>query len=95
MPQAHRDGDLRQCGATTDVVGQSTVYVNGKLWSVVGDPNSHIGGFLIGLAAGNSVEIQGKKIIVHAPDPAGPDLALHPPPPTDTGQGSPDVYAYG
>lgn len=95
MPKAHRHGDLRQCGATTNVTGQSTVYVNSRLWSVVGDPNSHIRGYLIGLAAGSSVFINGINVIVHAPDPAGPDDALHPPPPTDTGEGSSNVYAYG
>lgn len=95
MPKAHRHGDLRQCTATTIVSGQSTVYVNSRLWSVVGDPNSHGGGNLIGLAAGSSVFINGINVIVHAPDPAAPDAALHPPPPTDTGEGSSNVYAYG
>ena len=41
MPAAHRNGDLRTCGATTSVTGQSTVTVNGKLWAVLGDKDSH------------------------------------------------------
>ena len=42
----HRNGDSRNCGASTNVQGQGTVYVNGKLASVLGDPNSHGGGAL-------------------------------------------------
>lgn len=95
MPQAHRNGDLRVCTATTIVEGQTTVFVNGKLWSVVGDPNNHGAGNLIGLAAGNSVYINGINVIVNAPDPAAPDAFPHDTGFTDTAQGSPDVYAYG
>lgn len=95
MPQAHRDGDKRKCTALTEVRGQTTVYVNEKLWSVVGDPNDHGAGNLIGLAAGNSVHINGIKVIVHAPDPAFGDNQTHPASQTITDQGSPNVYAYG
>ncbi len=94
MPPAHRDGDSRQCGATTTVVGQGTVFVNDQLWSVVGDPNTHGSGELIGLAAGSTVFINDINVIVHAPDPAAPDNLEHPPPPTDTNEGSGNVNAY-
>lgn len=42
----HRNGDSRSCGASTNVAGQSNVFVNNKLASVKGDPNSHGGGSL-------------------------------------------------
>lgn len=97
MPGAHRFNDSRQCGATTIVAGQSTVYVNGKLWSVVGDPNSHGAGNLIlgGASSPATVKINGIPVIVHPTTPAGPDLALHPIPPTDTASSSGNVNAYG
>jgi hypothetical protein len=71
MPPAHRHGDARACGATTVVVGQSTVYVDGRLWAVEGDINSDGDGQLI--ASVSTVLIEGKKVIVHAPDDAAPD----------------------
>lgn len=95
MPAAHRDGDGRVCGASTTVGGQSTVFVNGRLWAVSGDPNSHGGGGLI--PSGSTVFVEGKPVIVDAPDGAAPD-ALCPAPPhcaPDTAGGSPDVFAYG
>jgi hypothetical protein len=61
----------RVCGATTVVVGQSTVFVNSKLWAVLNDPNSHGDGQLIN--TGTTVFIEGKPVIVHSPDPAMPD----------------------
>lgn len=91
MPPAHRHGDPRVCGATTTVVGQSTVYVNGKLWAVEGDPDTHGNGELI--PSGHTVFCEGKPVIVHAPDTAAPDL-IHPQPLTDTDGGSGDVFAY-
>lgn len=42
----HRNTDSRKCGATTKVVGQSSVFVNGKLASVKNDVNTHGGGNL-------------------------------------------------
>lgn len=92
MPFAHRNGDLRACGATTIVQGQSTVFVNSKLWSVVGDPNSHGDGQLIN--SGTSVTIHGKPVIVNRPDLAAADDAPHPSPQTETAQGSTNVSAY-
>ena len=90
---AHRNGDDRQCGAVTTVQGQSTVFVNGRLWAVDNDPNSHINGRLQA-GHGRTVTINGKGVIVHAPDPAGSDNAGHPGPPTDTAAGSGNVFAY-
>lgn len=46
MAAIHRDTDGRDCGATTEVAGQSNVYANNLLVSVNGDPNSHGGGAL-------------------------------------------------
>lgn len=97
MPPVHRHGDARTCGATTVVVGQSSTYSEGKLWAVEGDPNSHGDGALS--ASVNSVVIEGKKVIVHAPDSAAPDdLCIplngnHCEP--DTAEGSPKTYAGG
>lgn len=71
MPPAHRHGDARTCGATTVVIGQSTTYVDGRLWAVEGDVNTDGDGQLIPSVAG--VLIEGKRVIVHAPDDAVPD----------------------
>jgi uncharacterized Zn-binding protein involved in type VI secretion len=71
MPPVHRHGDLRTCGATTVVTGQSTVHSEGKLWAVEGDLNTHGGGALI--ASQTAVKIEGKSVIVHQPDNAQPD----------------------
>src|SRR5262245_40600039 len=96
MPPAHRKDDARTCGATTVVVGQSNTFVDGKLWAVDGDPNSHGAGDLI--ASHSGVFIDGIKVITHSPDPAAPDnLCIplnfqHCTP--STAQGSPDTFAY-
>jgi hypothetical protein len=71
MPPVHRHGDPRVCGAATVVVGQSTVYSEGKLWAVSGDPNTHGSGGLI--PSQSAVYIEGKLVIVHAPDSASAD----------------------
>ena len=89
---AHRNGDLRECGATTVVVGQSTVFVNGKLWAVEDDINDHNNGELI--ASGSSVFIEGKPVIVHRPDLAKMDGAGHVGTEDQTAEGSGDVFAY-
>lgn len=97
MPPAHRHDDLRTCGATTTVIGQGTVTVNGKLWAVDNDPNTHGSGGLI--PSGATVTIEGKLVIVHAADSAQPDNLCIPigPPHCNplTAQGSSDVSAYG
>jgi len=40
MPGVHRDTDPRICGCKTIVVGNSTVFANGLLVSVDGDPDT-------------------------------------------------------
>ena len=76
MAYCHRDGDLRACGATTVVVGQSFVTVNGKLWAVAGDINSHGDGQLIN--SQSYITINNKYVILqgdHAnPDDLAPDI---------------------
>ena len=64
MSKIHRDGDSRVCGATTKVIGQSTVYLDGKLVAVEGDPNTHGNGGLIA-NDDTTVFINNKKIIIH------------------------------
>jgi len=97
MPKAHRDSDPRICGASTVVVNQSTVFVNGLLWAVQGDPDSHEEGALI--PSGSTVTVEGILVIVHSPDSAKPDTLCIPigPPHCNpmTAGGSPDVFAYG
>jgi hypothetical protein len=96
MPPSHRHGDARTCGATTVVTGQSTTYVDGKLWAVEGDPNTDGEGGLI--PSGSSVSIQGKKVIVNTPDDAQPDSlcpianAQHCTPKTAAGSGTTNAY---
>ena len=93
VPQVHRNTDSRICGASTIVVGQSTVFVNSLLWAVDNDPNSHGAGGLI--PGGNTVRINGKSVIVHRPDNAKPDNLCYVvgPPHCNpmTAQGSPNV----
>lgn len=62
MVEVHRHGDSRACGATTLVTGQNFVFVDGQLWSVEGDQNTHSGGALI---AGKiaAIYINGKRVI--------------------------------
>ena len=95
MPGAHRVGDSRFCGAVTSQSQQSTVNVNGKLWAVNGDPNSHGGGVLHAVYGALNVKIEGKLVIVAVGDVAGGDMAGHPLPPTDPSGHSSDVNCYG
>lgn len=96
MAGAHTHGMARICGATTVVIGQDNVFVNGQLWAVHGDPNSHGQGNLV--ASGNKVFINGKPVIINAPDGANPDTLcdlIGPPhcgPSTAAGSGN--VFAY-
>lgn len=94
MPGAHRDTDSRDCGASTTVTNQSTVYVNSKLWAVQGDPNDHGGGALEAVYGAKNVYIEGKLVIVAVGDDAAPD-ALHPKPLTKPASSSGNVFAYG
>jgi len=99
MAQVHRQGDLRDCGATTIVNGQKFVYADGKLWAVDGDPNSHGGGNLIPSIV-NAIYINGKKVIVVGdqaePDGLSPDpIDLGPSPHDDpfAASGDPTITA--
>ena len=47
MTGVHRNHDSRACGAQTVVTGNTSVFVNGRLVSVDGDPNTHDEGALI------------------------------------------------
>ena len=70
MSYAHRETDVRSCGATTISVGQDFVFVDSLLWAVAGDPNTDGGGALI-----NSIDyitINNIPIIVEG-DNASPD----------------------
>lgn len=95
MASVHRDGDSRACGAST-IASNPNVYVNSKLASVDGNPNSHGGGALG--AANPNVYIGGILVVIKgngaAPDglcpiPGGSHCA-----PSATG-GSPDTYIGG
>lgn len=97
MSAIHRNGDARSCGAATVVSGQSTTFVDSKLWAVAGDKNSHGNGALI--PSGTTVFVEGKLIIVHSPDSAMPDDLCqlsggeHCTP--RTAQGSSSAFCYG
>jgi len=64
MAAIHRDTDLRACGATTNVVGQSSVYVNGLLASVKNDPNSHRDGNLNANINDGTVFIENQLVVL-------------------------------
>jgi uncharacterized Zn-binding protein involved in type VI secretion len=70
MTAAHRNGDSRACGATTIVGGQSTVFVNGRLWSVNHDVNTDGGAGLN--PTHSTVKINGIAVVVVG-DPADAD----------------------
>lgn len=70
MAICHRNGDSRACGAATVVQGQNFLSVDGQLWSVDGDPDSHGGGALH--TTHSWLTINGKGIIVVG-DSASPD----------------------
>lgn len=93
VQKVHRQDDTRACGATTIVTGQSTVYCNGKLVSVDGDPNTDGAGGLI--AKCKEVYINGKKVVIvtntAVPDMLCPLLDAEHCIPSATG-GSPDAY---
>jgi hypothetical protein len=100
MPGAHRHGDKRFCEATTIVTGQSTVKVNGILWAVEGDYDTHCdGGQLQAVYGAKNVYIQGKLVICAMGDIAAPDkedcIVIHPTGPTNPKGHSMDVVVYG
>jgi uncharacterized Zn-binding protein involved in type VI secretion len=91
MPEVHRNTDDRACGAKTVVSGQTSVYVNGKLWAVKGDTNTHDAGGLINRFTG--VYINGKPVIVRN-DPGQVDGQLHAGSADKASGFSPDVFCY-
>lgn len=98
MPKSHRNTDLRACGATTTVIGQSSVKVNGLLWAVDGDLDTHCDPKGPLKPTKKTVFIEGKNVIVvgdgfYSPDFQPPDcIVVHSP---TASSGSADVYAYG
>ena len=92
MPQVHRNGDSRSCGASTTASNNSNVFVNNQPISVNGDPNTHGGGNLN--ASNNKVKVGGILVVLNG-NGAEPD-SLCPLPggahcgPSAT-SGSPDV----
>lgn len=89
MPGIHRQTDLRKCGASTIVAGNSTVFANNLLVSVNGDPDTHGGGNLI--AACRNVYAHNILTVNNTPDLATPDgPGIHAKPMTV--QGSPNVF---
>lgn len=100
MPGAHRDTDSRLCGAKTIVTGQSTVTVNGLLWAVENDYDTHCNqGELNAVYGALNVRINGKLVICAMGDSAAPDHAgcvvLHPSGATNPLGHSYDVLVYG
>jgi len=99
MPKAHRNGDSRFCGASTIVSGQSTVYVNNRLWAVEGDKDTHCNmGALIAVYGPPTVKLENKFAICAVGDSAAPDLLScifpHPSAATRPRDGSPDTFIY-
>ena len=94
----HRNSDSRSCGASTNVQGQANVFVNGKLASVLGDPNTHGGGNLKASNNDGTVFINGILVNLLGSDAAGDRLCPIPggehcnP---KASQASPDVFACG
>lgn len=106
MPAAHREYDLRFCGANTINVAesQSTVFVNGNLWAVEGCRNDHYNPAQPNVANGELISVYSKRnifignlflrAIVAIGDTANVDSQGHPFPPTDPLTGSPNVFCY-
>lgn len=100
MPGAHRNQDSRFCGAKTTVTGQSTVTVNGRLWAVENDYDTHCQeGNLQAVYGAKNVKIEGKLVICAVGDSAAPDhagcIVLHPTGATNPLGHSNDVSVYG
>lgn len=98
MPPAHRHGDGRICRATTTVVNQNSVFVNGVLWAVMGDTNTDGNGQLFA-SPDSSVKIHNIPVVTHSPTGADEDDRC----PLESGDhcnpytsaGSSNVSAYG
>ena len=106
MPAAHREYDIRFCGANTINVAetQNTVFVNGNLWAVEACRCDHYNPEKPYEANGALISVYGKRnifigpqkfrVIVSIGDTANVDSQGHPFPPTDPLTGSPDVFCY-
>lgn len=99
MPRAHRDTDKRMCQAETIVSGQSTVFVNMKLWAVEFDLDTHCNaGALRAVYGPPSVLIENKYVICAVGDDAELDYEgcelEHPKGSTKPLTGSPDTFVY-
>lgn len=70
----HRVGDSRVCGAVTVGSGNSTVYADGSLVAVNGDPNSHGAGNLI--ASANNVYCEGKLVVLNGDSASADGLCI-------------------
>lgn len=91
MPQVHRNGDSRKCGASTNAVAHKNVYVNDQPISVDGDPNSHGGGELN--AACKNVYVGGKLVVLNGNSASADNRCPIPPHcGPDATSGSPDVH---
>lgn len=93
MTAVHRNGDARGCGAATTVIGNSTVFINGKLAAVVGDTCTHGAGGLVSTSPG-TVFVEGKKLIVITDTSTQTDNDDHVSPADDPSTGSSNVEAY-
>lgn len=98
MPGAHRHQDTRRCDGTTNVTGQTNVFVNNKLWAVEGDQClAHgPGGALRQIYGAGNVYINNKKVICALGDTASDsDSVGHEPGPVDPKGHSTNVIVYG
>ena len=95
MPGAHRNNDLRYCGAITEVIQQSTVFVNDELWAVQGDTCDHADGLLYAVYGAKNIYVENKLIICAPGDKATPDDFGHTSPQVDPSTASSDTIVYG
>jgi len=94
MPQIHRIGDFRRCGATT--VGVDTkVYVEGKPVAVEGMLSSHGNAPLKAVFGAGNVVINGMKIITVSDTAGSPDKLKHDEYLAGPDTGSSTVQVYG
>lgn len=90
----HRNTDSRNCGASTNVTGQATVFVNGLLCSVRDDPNTHGGGELKASNNDGTVYVNGILINLLGSDASSDSICPIPPHCNPkASQASPNVFA--
>lgn len=94
MPQIHRIGDFRRCGATT--VGVDTkVYVEGQPVAVEGMISSHGAAPLKSVFGAGNVFINGLRVITVSDTAASSDAKKHNAFLAGPGTGSKTVQVYG